>query len=93
MTTSRKFRGLVKAAKGCTSVTLAEDEQEINFGTGLVSRKTNKCTQKYVMPASLTQKIAFVKKLLADTDICLTTPIAHIVKRDWEFEAGADACK
>ena len=45
------------------------------------------------MPASLKQEIAFVKQILADTNICLSTPIAHIVKREWEFDTSADACK
>ena len=93
MTTSRKFRGLMKTTKARNSSTLEEDEREINFAIGQIARKTHKCKQEYIMPASLKQEITFVKRILADTNICLSTPIAHIVKRDWEFEAGADACK
>ena len=80
MTTSRKFRGLMKTAKAHNSSPLAEDERVINFAIGQVARKTHKCKQDYIMPASPKQEIAFVKQILADPNICLSTPIAHIVK-------------
>ena len=45
------------------------------------------------MPESLIQEIAYVTRILADDSIELSTPFAHIVDRNPDFEQGADSCK
>jgi len=53
----------------------------------------HKSKRTYRMPASLKEEIAFLRRILQQNDICFSTPIAHIVPRDYSWEAAADSCK
>ena len=89
--TSRRFRAMLKQIK--QEATCQEDTREINFALKTVAKKTHGAKQRYRLPESLKRELDILRRLLADDSIRLETPFAHIVQRDWNFEAGADACK
>ena len=45
------------------------------------------------MPTSLKEEIAFLRTILQDNDVRLSTPIGHIVPRDPSWETAADSTK
>lgn len=93
MTSSKKFRKMVKRAKAKPIPRLIEDEREIKFAISQVAKKKHGCDQLYRIPPSMANEIAYITKIIADDSIDLCTPIGHIVDRDPTFEQGADSCK
>ena len=93
MSSSKKFRKMMKRAKANPMPRIAEDQREINFAIGQVAKKVHGCDREYRMPTSLKEEIAFITKIIADDSIELSTPFGHIVDRDPDFEQGADSCK
>jgi hypothetical protein len=93
VSTSRRFRRLIKVAKQMRVADIEHDERDINFAIGQVARMTHRCEQQYRMPPSLIDEIEFITKIIEDESIELSTPIAHIVPRDVEYDAAADSCK
>ena len=89
--TSRRFRQMVRKAKQ-KHLTQA-DTREIKFAIQKVAKMKHGSRQTYRIPPSLHEEIRIVRGLLGDASIPLETPLAHIVPRDWTFEAAADACK
>ena len=55
------------------------NEREIQFAVAQVAKKKHGCDRDYCMLPSLKQEIAFMTKILADNDIPLSTPLAHIL--------------
>jgi hypothetical protein len=47
----------------------------------------------YRLPQSLKEEITFIRSIIQHEEIQLSTPIAHIVPRDYSWEAAADSCK
>ena len=93
MTSSKKFRKMVKRAKAKPIPKTSEDEREINFAISQVAKKKHGCDQLYRIPQSMKDEIAYITKIIADDSIELSTPIGHIVDRDPAYEQGADSCK
>jgi hypothetical protein len=88
---SRRFREMLKQLK--MEATTEEDEREINFARRNVAKMTHGAREKYRMPDSLKDEIRIMTALIKDPTIRLETPIAHIVPRDGNYDAAADACK
>ena len=89
--TSKAYRKDVKKAKQKPAT--KEDETEINFAIGQTARQVHACRQKYPMPASLTEDIMLLRKILIGTGITVCMPLAHIVPRDSTWIGAADSCK
>ena len=89
--TSKAYRKDIKRAKQRPET--KDDEREINFAIGQTARQVHSCQQKYRIPASLTEEISFLRKILLDNSISLCTPLAHIVPRDPTWTGAADSCK
>ena len=89
--TSRRFRAMLRQMK--LTATTVEDAREINFAMKTVAKKTHGAKERYRIPDSLKHELGILRRLIGDKAIRLETPFAHIVPRDWDFEAGADACK
>ena len=83
----------MRKAKAKCLPRIKDDEREIRFAVAQVTKQKHGCDRDYRMPPSLKQEIAFMKKILADNDVRLSTPFAHIVDQDPDFFAGADSCK
>lgn len=92
MSTSRRFRQMMKTAKTRVFSSTEEDEREINFAIGQAARAVHACDNRYRMPQSLKEEIAYVTQIIADESVELTTPIAQIVDRDPDFDIAGDAC-
>ncbi|KAL7525635.1 hypothetical protein ACHAXR_001091, partial [Thalassiosira sp. AJA248-18] len=93
MSTSRRFRAMMRKAKSKPSPEVEEDVREINFAKSQVAKKTHSCDEPYRMPISLLQEIAFMARILADKSITLSTPMGQIVDRVPDWKAAADSCK
>ena len=89
--TSRRFRKMLKQIKQKAST--KDDAREINFAIRSVAKQTHGAKEKYRLPDSLKRELDILRRLLRDDTILLEMPFAHIVPRDCDFEAGADACK
>ena len=89
--TSRRFRKMLKQIK--LRATRIEDAREINFAIKTVAKQTHGAKERYRLPDTLKHELDILRRLIGDKSIRLETPFAHIVPRDWDFEAGADACK
>ena len=83
----------MEQAKRAVVTDIEYDEQEINFAVGQVLRLIHNCNREFSMSVSSKEAFAHMIKILADNEIRLSAPIAHIVKQDWDLETGADACK
>jgi len=91
MSTNKDYRKMIKRAKNRPEH--QEDAREINFAIGQAARMVHASRRKYRMPKSLKEEIAFMRRLLMDETIELSTPIGHIVPRDPRWEQAADSCK
>ncbi len=91
--TSKLFRALVKKTKQDKIHCVAADEREINFALSQSAKKVHSCSAKYRIPPSLCAELEYLRRILANTDISLHTPIAIIVPRDYEYAMWADLCK
>ena len=89
--TNKQYRTLIKRAK--TEPSTQDDRREIDFATQQASKMIHSCRRKYRMPQSLKEEIEYLSKILHDDSIQLSTPIAHIVPRDYTFEAACDSSK
>ena len=89
--TSRAYRKDVKKAK--QRPRHEEDAREINFAICQTARQVHACENQYRMPATLTEEISFMRKILMDMSITLCTPLAHIVPRNPTWTGAANSCK
>ena len=89
--TSKAYRKDIKKAK--QKPRNEEYARETIVAIGQTARQVHACGNKYRMPASLTEEITFLRKILMDTSIALCTPLAHIVPRDPTWTGVADSCK
>ena len=88
---SRRFREMLKQVK--MEATTEDDLREINYAQKNLAKMTHGEEIEYRMPPSLIEEIRIITALLEDRTILLASPIAHIVPRDGNYYAAADACK
>ena len=89
--THKGYRKLVAQAK--QNATTEEDAREIKFAIKEAARMKHHSKRRYRLPKSLKEEIVFLRKILQANDIRFSTPIAHIVPRDYLWETAADSCK
>ena len=89
--TSKEFRELVRRAK--ISPSTDDDKRDVSFALQKSAQLLHKVDERYRIPVSLREELDYITALLADKSIQLTTQIAHIVPREYSFEAAADSCK
>ena len=70
-----------------------EDVREINFAMKQAARAKHHSRRRYWLPVSLKEEIIFLRKILQDDTVQLSTPIGHMVPRDHSFETAGDSCK
>ena len=89
ISTSKQYRKMIKKAKHKPEH--HEDAREIRFAIGQAARLVHASKRKYRMPKSLKEEIEFMRRLLMDESIELSTPFGHIVTRDpqWQQAAGS----
>jgi hypothetical protein len=93
VSTSKRFRVLVKKIKQSKTHCVTADEREINFALSQSAKKVHSCPATYRIPPSLRAELQYIGDILADTDIPLHTPIAVMVPRNYEYAMWADSCK
>ena len=95
VTTSRRFRELLQTSK--QSLLLLEkgsmDRRRVTFAASKTAKAVHGCRGQYRIPSSLAAEIDFLRTIMADPTISLSTPIGHLIPRDYSFTMFADSCK
>ena len=81
--TIRVYREIIEKAK--QKALNEHDACEIKFAIGQASHKVHTSKRKYHMPLSLKEEISFMRHILMDNDVHLSTPLGHILPRDFKW--------
>ena len=90
-TSSKKFRKLLKDMR--TKPGKEADERVVRHAIKEAARMKHRCNKRFFINATMREELRLIEEMLRDESIALSTPIAHMVPRDYTWSAYADACK
>lgn len=91
---NKEYRQLMKEIRRERGESVSSVEQRrVNFAVSVAAKRQHGCDRRYRMPPSFQQELGFLRDIITDDTVELSSHLGALVPRTPEWDAAGDACK